>query len=41
MQTLKIEGCGMLILPAELTLLRDEVLSTLVEELECPMLLIR
>ncbi|MBN1137771.1 MAG: universal stress protein [Anaerolineae bacterium] len=40
-QTLKTEGCGTLILPAELALLRDEALATLVEELDCPMLLIR
>jgi len=40
-QALKTEGCGTLILPAEIALLRDEALSTLVEELDCPMLLIR
>jgi len=40
-RALKTEGCGTLILPAEIALLRDEALSTLVEELDCPMLLIR
>jgi len=40
-QTLKTEGCGTLVLPAEAALLRDEALSTLVEGLDCPMLLIR
>jgi len=40
-QTLKTEGCGTLVLPAELALLRDEALATLVEELDFPVLLIR
>jgi nucleotide-binding universal stress UspA family protein len=40
-QALKTEGCGMLILPAEIALLRDEALLTLVEELDFPVLLIR
>jgi len=39
-RTLKTEGCGMLILPAEIALLRDEALTTLVEELDFPLLLI-
>ncbi len=40
-RTLKTEGCGTLVLPAEIALLRDEALATLVEELDFPMLLIR
>ncbi len=40
-QALKTEGCGTLVLPAETTLLRDEALTTLVEDLDFPMLLIR
>lgn len=40
-RALKAEGCGTLVLPAETTLLRDEALATLVEELDFPLLLIR
>jgi nucleotide-binding universal stress UspA family protein len=41
MHMLKTEWCGMLVLPAESALLRDEALTTLVEELDFPVLLIR
>jgi nucleotide-binding universal stress UspA family protein len=40
LHTLKTEWCGMLVLSAESTLLRDEALTTLVEELDFPLLLI-
>ena len=40
-QPLEAQGCGTLILPVELSLLRDEALLALLADLDFPVLLIR